>query len=148
MKKYTLTLLIVISMFILGTGWYTFSTHRPATVQTLPATINRDCAPWDGAAFTISIPLEIGTAINISIWQSPDIKFSKTFSFPDNTGEIGNAVHRSALDEYEQLSGKVFFSRVNMESPVEGEFDLKDEKGNQFKGKFKAEWSDQVVMCG
>jgi hypothetical protein len=46
------------------------------------------------------------------------------------------------------LSGKVFFWRVEQGKPVEGEFDLKDENGKHFKGKFKAEWGSFVATCG
>ena len=135
-------------ILVFGIAWYTFSTRNQAATPVFPATINRDCAPWDGAAFTVSIPVDNGTNIDISIWQSPDIKLPVTFSFPDETGQVGNAVDRSLSGEYEQLSGKVSFSRVVEGSPVEGDFTFTSERGEQFKGQFKAEWEDEIVMCG
>jgi hypothetical protein len=86
--------------------------------------------------------------IDISIWQAPDIQFAKTFSFPDNTGQVGNASYHSASDEYQQLSGTVFFKRVDEGRPVEGRFDLVTEAGQHFEGQFKADWGDQVMLCG
>ena len=96
----------------------------------------------------MSIPYDSGSVINISIWQSPDIKFLSTFSFPDQTGSVGNAVYLSASGEYEQLNGKVLFHRVGEEMPIEGDFTFTSERGEQFKGRFVAEWGNQIVMCG
>jgi len=127
---------------------FTFSTRNQQPVQVFTATINRDCAPWDGSAFTMSISYDPGSVINISIWQSPDIKFASTFSFPDDTGRVGNAVYLSASGEYEQLSGKISFQRVEEGKPVEGTFSLMSERGEEFKGEFVAEWGNQLVMCG
>ena len=89
-----------------------------------------------------------GTFIDISIWQSPDFNFPKSFSFPDDTGQVGNASYRSSSDKYEQLSGKVFFSRVKEGSPVQGTFGLVTEAGQRFEGQFEAEWEDTIALCG
>ena len=130
-------------ILILGITWYSFSRRNQEPAQTFPATINRDCAPWDGSAFTVSVPID-GEIINISIWQAPDIPVPVTFSFPDDTGQIGFAY----IHPDNQLSGEVFFLRVDGESPVEGEFSLNAESGKQFNGKFKAEWGNGTAMCG
>lgn len=138
--------LIVIGLItlILGVTWYSFSRRNLEPAPIFPATINRDCAPWDGAAFTVLIPYDSMTTISISIWQSPDIKLPVTFSFPDDTGQIGFAY----LHPENPLSGKVSFLRVEEARPVEGRFDMRDESGKQFIGKFKAEWDNGAVMCG
>jgi hypothetical protein len=47
----------------------------------------------------------------------------------------------------EPLSGRVTFQRLERGIPVEGAFDLTTQTGQKFKGKFKAEWGDQVVYC-
>jgi len=94
------------------------------------------------------MPLEDGTVIDIAIWQAPDIKFSKTFSFPDDTGQVGNASYQSASGEYEQLSGTVFFQHVDETSPVAGWFELVTEAGQKFAGRFEAQWDNQIAMCG
>ena len=133
---------------ILGITWYSFSRRNQEPAQIFPSTVSRDCAPWDGSAFTVSVPMDDGGVISISIWKSPDIKLPVTLSFPDNTGQVGNATYQSLSNEYKQLNGKVFFWRVDAESPIEGEFDLMYENGQQFKGKFKAEWENSVMMCG
>ena len=115
-------ILIGLLVLISSITWISFSTRNQAAIPVFPATVNRDCAPWDGSAFTVSIPYNSESVINISIWQSPDIKLPVTFSFPDETGQVGNAAYWSLSGEYEQLSGKVSFQRVGERSPVEGEF--------------------------
>jgi hypothetical protein len=135
-------------LLIFGITWISFSTRNQAAIQVFPATINRDCAPWDGSAFTVSIPYDQGSVINISIWKSPDIKLPVTFSFPDETGQVGNAIYLSPAGEYEQLSGKVSFTRVAEGSPVEGEFSFASERGERFNGKFEAQWENEIVYCG
>jgi hypothetical protein len=147
MKSRTL-FFIAVGLIILGFALFTFSTRNQEPVQIFPATVNRDCAPWDGSAFRVTIPLEDGAVIDIGIWQAADIKFPKTFSFPDDTGQVGNASLRLTSAEYQQLRGTVFFQRVNGESPVAGRFELVTEAGQRFEGEFKAEWGDQMALCG
>jgi hypothetical protein len=141
-------LIITQTLLIMGLAWYTFSTRNQMPAQIFPATINRDCAPWDGSAFRVSILTNDGTAVNISIYQSPEINHPSTFSFPDETGQTGNAfiLRKSGLSE--QLSGNVSFQNIAEESQVEGELDLMTHVGNTFKGKFIAEWGNEVVYCG
>jgi len=140
--------IVVLLILIFGIALLSFSTRNQDPAQTFPATINRDCAPWDGAAFILSVSMRDENIISISIWQSPDIKVPVLFSFPGGARQLGNATYRSTSGEYEQLNGKVFFPRVNRESTVEGWFDLKNEAGEQFKGKFKAQWGNEIVYCG
>ena len=141
-------IIIGLVILILGIAWYTFPGRNQAVTQTLPATIQHDCAPWDGAAFTVSIPLPGGDALSISIWQAPELSSPKTFSFPDNTGQVGNASLMHSGGAAEQLSGKVFFSSIKEGSPVEGRLELSTDNGQRFAEKFRAEWDDQIVMCG
>ena len=133
---------------ILVIAWFIYSIRNQEVAQVFPATINRDCAPWDGSAFTVSIRSSEGTILNVSIWQSPDIKLPITFSFPDETGQIGFAYILTEPDHLQELGGEVSFSRVEEEIPVEGEFKLTNESGEQFRGKFRADWDHQVVYCG
>ena len=139
---------IGVLILIFAITWISFSRRGQEPAQTLQATINRDCAPWDGSAFTVSVPMKDGTIIYISIWQSPDISLLVTFLLPDETGQIGFAYILPELDPLQQLSGKVSFWRVEEGIPVEGEFNLKDEGGRQFNGKFIAEWGNEIIYCG
>jgi hypothetical protein len=135
-------------ILILGIALFTFSARDREPVQVFPATINRDCAPWDGAAFTVSFRYDPVTTITISIWQSPDFTFPVTFSFPDETMRVGIAYSLPELDPLEELTGKVTFWRVEQGIPVEGEFNFTAESGGRFKGRFKAYWGNQIPMCG
>lgn len=142
------SLLIAISLLILGMALFTFFNRDSQPTQSFSATINRDCAPWDGSAFRVSIPLNGGDILDVSIWQAPEIKFSKTFSFPDATGQVGNASlnHPNGLPE--QLTGEVWFEGVSERQTVAGGFRLLGERGEVFEGRFTAEWEDQIALCG
>ena len=144
--QFIVTVGLIILLF--GITLVSFSTRDQTPAQIFPATVNRDCAPWDGSAFTITIPMSSGSSLDISIWRSPDIKFPVNYSFPDTTGQVGNVLLLLPVGLPQQLTGKVFFQRVDMENPVAGKFDLMNENGEQFKGKFVAEWENMVVYCG
>ena len=146
--KTRILLYFAIGLFLFGIALFIYSSRNQDPMQVLPATINRDCAPWDGGAFTVSIPFDATTILTISIWQSPDIKFPVTFSFPDATGQIGIAYILPELGPLQQLSGEISFWRVAEGIPVEGEFSFTTVSGRQFKGKFEAEWGNEIVYCG
>jgi hypothetical protein len=139
---------MVLTVIILGTLWLLSTLEPKKPAQLYPATIDRDCAPWDGAAFTISILGRDAATIHISIYQSPKILHPAIFSFPDETLRKGNVVLLRPAGLPEQLTGKVFFERIEAGKPVEGQFDLISEGGEKLTGKFRAEWGNQVVYCG
>jgi hypothetical protein len=144
-------LLILFSLLLaIALSWifYDYSAPGRQALQVFPAIINRDCAPWDGAAFTMKISMPDGRTLDLSIWQSPEISLPTTFTFPDQTGQVGNAllVPPSAMPE--QLTGKVSLQGVRQGMPVEGRFSLQSERGEQFQGRFVAEWDDQIALCG
>lgn len=139
---------VLVILIALGGIFLFYSLPKQEPVQLFPATVNRDCAPWDGAAFTVSIRYDPTTTITISIWQSPDINFPTTFSFPDETGQIGYAYVLPQLDPLEELSGEVFFLRVDEGMLIEGRFNFTSERGGQFEGRFIAEWGNEVIYCG
>ena len=89
-----------------------------------------------------------GRGITISIYRSPDIKLPTTFLFPDDTMSVGNALLILPIGSPEQLTGKVYFQRVGLDIPVEGQFDLVTNAGEHFNGKFIAEWKNEIVYCG
>ena len=140
--------LLAIILLILAIALFTFLQRNQEPAQIFPATVVRDCAPWDGSAFRVTIPMEDGMSVDISIWKSPDINVPVAFSFPDDTGQVGNVSYRSATDEYKQLSGTVFFWNVKEGSPVKGKFELTAEDGQRFEGQFEAAWHDQIALCG
>ena len=139
--------IVSLTILITGIALYTLARRDQTPEHIFPATIHRDCAPWDGSAFIVSIPME-GAGITISIYQSPDIKLPTTFLFPDDTLSIGNALLMLPMGSSEQLTGKVSFQRVSQDIPVEGQLDLVTNAGEHFKGKFIAEWGNEVVYCG
>ena len=142
------SLAVGLLILLLGVVIFASSKQNQGPIKAFPATINRDCAPWDGAAFTVSIPYEAGSFINILIWQTPDIRLPSRFSFPDETMRLGNATFLLRYSYSVPLAGTVFFWRVEQGSPVEGRFDLVTEAGQRLKGTFKAEWGNEVAYCG
>ena len=139
---------MAIGLVILGIALFTFLMRNQEPVQTLPAAVNRDCAPWDGAAFTVIIRYDAVTTITISIWKSPDFKFPSTFSLPDEAGQVGHAYVLSDVGSLVELNGDVSFQRVEEGMPLEGRLSFTSERGGQFMGRFVAEWGSQIVMCG
>jgi hypothetical protein len=151
MKSRTLLIavfgVLVIALVIGGLGF--MKGNSPST-PVIAATVDIDCGPADGPAFTISIPVEgaPGSMIMISIWQTPDFKLPVAFSFPDETGQVGNASYRLASGSSEQLSGQVSLKQVDQANPIEGQFDLTSESGEQFSGRFQANWGLMTIPCG
>jgi hypothetical protein len=148
-KSWTvLRILIILSIIVFGAIWLSSLLENEEPAQLYPATIDRDCAPWDGAAFTISIPWKNAVTINISIYQSPQLMRPVMFSFPDETLKEGNALLLPPDGLPKPLTGKVFFERVEAGKPAEGRFDLISKSSEEFRGKFRAEWGNQVAYCG
>ena len=143
-----LYVLLALLLIALDGIWFFYGSEAQAPSQVFPATVDRDCAPWDGGAFTVSIPWSDGSTISISIYQSPDIKLPSSFSFPDESMSAGNALHLPPGSLPEQLAGKVWFRHVEEGTPVEGRFQLRSAAGTQFEGKLDAEWGDEIVYCG
>jgi len=142
-KLYLLAVLFVIA---LG-GVFFFYSLKPET-QVFPATVNRDCAPWDGSAFTVTVQYDAMTEIYISIWRVPDIKFPSMYVLPDDEGQVGYGYILPELGPYTVLNGEVFLQSVSGDKPVEGRFNLKSERGERFEGRFIAEWEEKVILCG
>ena len=150
MKKLLLSpfIVILLVLVVLGGMFALYALPKPESLQGFKATVNRDCAPWDGSAFTVAVPMNDGTVLSISIWQSPEIDHAVSYSFPDDSGQVGNASLMLVDGMPEQLSGEVSLQGVDPNTPVEGQFDLVTTAGQKFKGEFIAEWRDDVMLCG
>src|SRR5262252_57043 len=115
----------------------------------IAATIQGDCAPWDGAAFRVTIPgATLGTqldsaSIGIAIWKSPHITRRTTFRFADGHSAVpdsGAAVLWSKGGKAERLRGSITFESVTSDAPVDGSFDLTSKSGMRFTASFHATW--------
>ncbi|HMB21927.1 MAG TPA: hypothetical protein VKP08_03795 [Anaerolineales bacterium] len=147
MKSQTpLYILLVFALTLLGVLWSFPDWERQEEAPVFPATIHRDCSPENASAFTISIPIA-KSVIGISIYQSPDINQPASFSFPDETGQVGNALRLLPSSGPDQLIGKVSFQRVEPGIPVEGEFNFVTDLGERLKGRFTAEWNKSFAAC-
>jgi hypothetical protein len=143
-----LVLLFLLFLIALSGILFFTSLSNQETLQVFSASVNRDCAPWDGEAFTVKVSTLDGRELDLSMWQSPEIAVPTRFAFPDETQQVGNAllIPRSGMPE--QLTGEVWFQSVSEGKPIEGRFSLTSERGEQFKGKFVAEWEGQRALCG
>jgi len=116
--------------------------------------VSRDCAPWDGAAFSVSIQPVAGLKkmdfplIHVSVWQAPGLRGAAHFAFPDSTEKIGAAFIQPRSGSVTPLSGTVSFKRVMPNETTEGQFDFVDPNGRRYSGKFTATWNGKMVMCG
>ena len=130
----------------------------------LSVTSEHDCAPWDGAAFSLWIPAErfggrSNSWIYFRIWKAPE-KSQTTFIFPDQSQEprVGTVIYYLDLKSpqsivwqkqpRQELKGKASFFRVNRNEPVLGEFDFLSEKNIHLKGSFEAQWINKGARCG
>lgn len=140
--------LLGLLLIALGGIWFFHAWKAQAPAQVFPATVDRDCAPWDGEAFTVSIPWSDTSTMSISIYRSPDIKLPSSYSFSDETMSEGHTYLLLPDGLPEQLAGRVWFQRVEAGLPVEGRFQFRTEAGVEFEGQFVAEWGDEIVYCG
>jgi len=148
MKSRILSYALIGSLVVAATLWFYFTASTPRDSALLRASVRPDCAPWDGTAYTIDIPYPAGSAIEISIWKSPDSALPLTYSFPDASGRVGTAVYRSAFGSDQPLYGEITLRPFKLGDALEGRFRFKLESGNQFAGEFSADWLDQPVACG
>jgi hypothetical protein len=146
--KSRISLFILLSVLLIALSGIWFFSRGETQSQLFPAVVNRDCAPWDGSAFTVSIPLPDGSSMTISIYQSPEIQRPASFSFPDESMSQGHALLLLPVGTPVQLTGTVWFQRVEQGIPVEGRFQFLSEAGVQFEGRFIAEWGDEIIYCG
>lgn len=132
---YALACTLVLAVIL----WIFFRTPTAENDTVFEASVNRDCAPWDGMAYTINIPDQAGSMIEVFIWQPPDFQFPVTYSFPDSSGRVGVVIHQSTLGSVQQLSGTITLQPFNIGSPLLGRFNFKSSDRKQFTGNFKAE---------
>jgi hypothetical protein len=139
---------LVLLAVLFGVGLFAYQARTRNPLPLFRASVDRDCAPWDGSAFRISIPLDSGSVIEVSIWRSPDLQAPIKFSFPDPTLSAGEAVLRSRFGSSEPLTGSITFWRLGADDPLEGDFNFAARGGERFSGGFKAEWRNRAAYCG
>jgi hypothetical protein len=147
MKSRTALYVVIALILALGGIWFLNARQEAQPTQVFPATVNRDCAPWDGAAFTVSIPMD-SSILDISIFQSPSIKSPAAFALNENTIDTGDAFLFPSAGPPEPLTGRVHFEHIEEGIPVEGEFHFTTRSGEQHTGRFEAQWRNEIVYCG
>ena len=128
---------------------------RSATAQapTSAAIAWRDCAPWDGPAFTVAVGRPGAPEVDrarpwlwISIWHPPDARRPVTYQFPDTDGKTGAVLYRGTA--FPSVTGTVTFPRLAFGEDIDGSFDLVAPGGERLAGRFRGRWSPEVALCG
>lgn len=158
----TLAAMVTLSMNLIAST--VKGSDRNGTIPTPLATVERDCAPWDGPAFSVWIPAEkLGgpsqSWVYLRIWQQPEDS-KGLFKFPsDGQRQKGAVVFFLDLESpkklnwqnqpRQQLKGTVRFLRVDSKENVLAELDFVSDKNVQLRGNFEAKWDqDYRPVCG
>ena len=126
---------------------------RANDAPVLGATIGASCAPWDGAAFVVEMPVDslgrdlTGARLAISVWKAPRIPAGTMFTF-HGIADSGAVVLWSGKDSAQRLTGTVTFGAVGPDAPADGSFDLSTKGGRRLAARFHATWKKERVMCG
>lgn len=124
---------------------------RPEAVAT--AQIARTCAPWDGAAFTVSVPLGNDAdpaalpALQLSVWSSPQFDGERKIVFAEGDDRTGAASYAETVERATPLTGEATF-RQAADGSIEGTLRLKAADGRRFERRFRGRLGDRAVMCG
>ncbi|MFN8861229.1 MAG: hypothetical protein ACK5ZR_13045 [Gemmatimonadaceae bacterium] len=125
------------------------------------ATVEPDCAPWDGAALAFWIPTErLGGPRNgwlsLRLWLPPT-RAAGRYDFPDTTDRIGRVVHFVGLTSpkaidwatqpHEELRGVVQVDRVDTNHPVRLDLDFTAVTGTRLTGRIEAQWIGAGGVC-
>jgi hypothetical protein len=148
----------MIPLFIALACAQVLAADAPQAVPERKPTIYFSAAPWDGAAYSIEIPLEKSDDapnpyIRVSIWGNPEFAKSQTLRFTgkedssggDNKG-VGRATYQTIQNKSwpENLAGTMTFKALQQGKPVSAAYDFSSEKGKKLKGKFKAPWGNEA----
>lgn len=115
-------------------------------------------APWDEAAYALTIPLSPSAqaaepVLNINIWDNPEFLKGRTIRFsgkedpgggPDKG--LGRASYQAVANKSlpENLAGSITFDVLLKGKPVSGRYDLKALDGKRrFRGRFRAVWGNE-----
>lgn len=145
--RLTLAILTIIT-FTLACG---HRTRAQSNASMTAATIEASCAPWDGPAFEVRMPLDSAAmpALRIAIWKSPNVPQPSEFRFPDTTQQVGVAHLLHEDGEFEPLSGTVSFGPVQVGQPVTGSVRLTRARGGALVERtFRATWVTRTYLCG
>lgn len=118
-----------------------------------PAVAWRDCAPWDGAAFTVAVgrpgQKDVDRAqpwLRIAIWHEASIRNPVTYRFPDTDGKTGAVQYGGTA--FPSVTGTVSFTRAVFGDDLDGSFAFVAPDGQKIVGRFHGRWSPDVAVCG
>ena len=117
------------------------------------ARIARTCAPWDGAAFTVSVHVGHGVdpaalpGLQLSVWSSPQFDGERKVVFAEGDDRSGLAFYAETAEHTTPLTGEATF-RQAADGSIEGTLRLKAADGRRFERRFRGRLDPGTVMCG
>ena len=119
------------------------------------AVVRADCAPWDGAALSLTLG-QLGSTtepayplIHIGVYHPPAEVLDHAFSFNEADTQEGGAMYCEAEGAcVSSREVKVRFGRIKPDSTVSGEYRLVLRDGRQEGGTFTARFLTQPALCG
>ena len=124
---------------------------RPEAV--VAARIARTCAPWDGAAFTVSVSAGSAAdpaalpALQLSVWSSPQFDGERKVVFAKGDDRSGVAFYAETAERSTPLTGEATF-RQAADGSIEGTLRLQAADGRRFERRFRGRLDPGTVMCG
>ncbi|MBP6750240.1 MAG: hypothetical protein KA144_11415 [Xanthomonadaceae bacterium] len=116
------------------------------------ARVEKTCAPWDGAAFVLSVRLGRSDdpmalpGLRLSVWRSPLFDRAQTVAFVEDAAEIGVVSHIDEAERSTTLEGEARFIPV-ANGAIEGTLNLKSTDGRRFERRFRAPPTG-TPLCG
>ncbi len=133
------------------TRWFPPEPTPPADSSAV-GTIQGDCAPWDGAALAVALPMDslgAGAQLLFSVWKS-DHEAAEHRWFIGSEGESDGVGRLCATPNrcVNVRSGWVEFNDIRVGDNTEGGYRLSLEDGRLLVGRFLARWIERRVLCG
>ena len=116
----------------------------------------RDCAPWDGPAFSVVLtdtpaqPDSLTTSfLRIAVWRGIESAIGRTLAWEGTTSQVGTASRCQADGRCEEASrGEIRVEWRTADSLLGGEFRVDFGRTRSERGRFTAAWVPDRVMCG
>jgi hypothetical protein len=149
-KRHFITSVFIAAIIV----WTQSSTMSAPDQQYRAATVRRDCAPWDGAAMSVTITTKptkcdriAAPYIHIAVYELP-IRDGRTVKLETQSqhGQANRCLKEDACEAAE--SGEVVFDNFKEGSGASGRYRLKFRGGETVSGSFDAKWCEFRGFCG
>ena len=128
----------------------------PPTSDFTHGTIQRSCAPWDGAAIAMTLspkPVQCqkapaGPFLSMGVWRGLPLHAGQTVKF-SSISDIGFASLCKKENDCERAeSGEITFDSYKEGAGATGHYELHFKGDEVVAGKFDVKWCEFREMCG